>query len=431
MKPKYFLFITSLLFSSSLIAQKGKTNVKQTAPAVEKTPDTKLQQSAVKTYPMLHVSDDDIDKLIYNMKYTEAADKLKKNINQAKRRRKDTSVMDAQLERCNRAMQTLRGTDRVVVVDSVIVDKKSFLSAYGLSDELGTVKMINGGQSTEFITQLGNKVYSVETLKESSKLYSCYIENGKRTDKKKVEGLDVDGDINYPFLMPDGSTLYFSARSSDGLGNYDIYVTRYDYDEDRYYKAESLGFPYNSYANDYMMVIDDDKHIGWFASDRFQPEGKVCIYTFIPNNSRHTFDYENTPLNKVIAAARLCPISITWNTENAAQREQAKNVIKSLKESAKSAKKYEFTLVIDDRTTYYSYSDFRSAKARSKCVEWIDKSKKLKDIENTLQYQREQFHRYGNDFVKKQVLSLEKQYEQLLLETEEAEKLTRKFEVTH
>ena len=223
--------------------------------------------------------------MIDNMKYKEAGDKLKKNITQAKRRRKDTSVMDAQLERCNRGVQALRGTDHVVVVDSVVVDKQTFLKAYNISDEMGKVAMTNKGRTTEFTTQLGNKVYASEPDKESLQLYTYYLENARRTEKKLVEGLDVDGDINYPFLMSDGSTLYFAARSSEGLGNYDLYITRYDYDEDKYYRAESLGFPYNSYANDYMMVVDEERHIGWFASDRYQPEGKVCIYVFVPSMS--------------------------------------------------------------------------------------------------------------------------------------------------
>ena len=55
-----------------------------------------------------------------------------------------------------------------------------------------------------------------------------------------------------------------------------------------------MGFPFNSYANDYMLVIDETCNVGWFASDRYQPEGKVCIYTFIPNESRNPYDYENT-----------------------------------------------------------------------------------------------------------------------------------------
>ena len=424
-KSKIILLCSSLFFFTAAMAQVAK--VAKTAKDVKETQDVVAPKPAPTTYPVMEVSTDEIDIMIDNMKYKEAGDKLKKNITQAKRRRKDTSVMDAQLERCNRGVQALRGTDHVVLVDSVVVDKQTFLKAYNISDEMGKVAMTNKGRTTEFTTQLGNKVYASEPDKESLQLYTYYLENGRRTEKKLVEGLDVDGDINYPFLMSDGSTLYFAARSSEGLGNYDLYITRYDYDEDKYYRAESLGFPYNSYANDYMMVVDEERHIGWFASDRYQPEGKVCIYTFIPNSSRHPYDYENDPLAEIITAAKLRPIKATWTKENEAARQQALMTLKKASQSDKQQTNYEFTLVINDQKTYHFYRDFRSPQAKLQCKEWMDKSAQLKEVGKKLQTQRDSYRKSKGN--KEQLLKLEQQYERLLQETAEAEKLTRNLEL--
>lgn len=427
-KSKIILLCSSLFFFTASMAQVAKVaKTAKDVKEVKETQDVVAPKPAPTTYPVMEVSTDEIDIMIDNMKYKEAGDKLKKNITQAKRRRKDTSVMDAQLERCNRGVQALRGTDHVVVVDSVVVDKQTFLKAYNISDEMGKVAMTNKGRTTEFTTQLGNKVYASEPDKESLQLYTYYLENGRRTEKKLVEGLDVDGDINYPFLMSDGSTLYFAARSSEGLGNYDLYITRYDYDEDKYYRAESLGFPYNSYANDYMMVVDEERHIGWFASDRYQPEGKVCIYTFIPNSSRHPYDYENDPLAEIITAAKLRPIKATWTKENEAARQQALMTLKKASQSDKQQTNYEFTLVINDQKTYHFYRDFRSPQAKLQCKEWVDKSAQLKEVGKKLQTQRDSYRKSKGN--KEQLLKLEQQYERLLQETAEAEKLTRNLEL--
>lgn len=427
-KSKIILLYSSLFFFTAAMAQVAKVaKTAKDVKDVKETQDVVAPKPAPTTYPVMEVSTDEIDIMIDNMKYKEAGDKLKKNITQAKRRRKDTSVMDAQLERCNRGVQALRGTDHVVVVDSVVVDKQTFLAAYNISDEMGKVTMTNKGRTTEFTTQLGNKVYASEPDKESLQLYTYYLENGRRTEKKLVEGLDVDGDINYPFLMSDGSTLYFAARSSEGLGNYDLYITRYDYDEDKYYRAESLGFPYNSYANDYMMVVDEERHIGWFASDRYQPEGKVCIYTFIPNSSRHPYDYENDPLAEIITAAKLRPIKATWTKENEAARQQALMTLKKASQSDKRQTNYEFTLVINDQKTYHFYRDFRSPQAKLQCKEWMDKSAQLKEVGKKLQTQRDSYRKSKGN--KEQLLKLEQQYERLLQETAEAEKLTRNLEL--
>lgn len=427
-KSKIILLCSSLFFFTAAMAQVAKVaKTAKDVKEIKETQDVVAPKPAPTTYPVMEVSTDEIDIMIDNMKYKEASDKLKKNITQAKRRRKDTSVMDAQLERCNRGVQALRGTDHVVVVDSVVVDKQTFLAAYNISDEMGKVTMTNKGRTTEFTTQLGNKVYASEPDKESLQLYTYYLENGRRTEKKLVEGLDVDGDINYPFLMSDGSTLYFAARSSEGLGNYDLYITRYDYDEDKYYRAESLGFPYNSYANDYMMVVDEDRHIGWFASDRYQPEGKVCIYTFIPNSSRHPYDYENDPLAEIITAAKLRPIKATWTKENETARQQALMTLKKASQSDKQQTNYEFTLVINDQKTYHFYREFRSPQAKLQCKEWMDKSAQLKEVGKKLQTQRDSYRKSKGN--KEQLLKLEQQYERLLQETAEAEKLTRNLEL--
>ncbi len=383
---------------------------------------------AQESYPTIQLPTDEYDIMISEMKFTEASDKLKKAITQAKRRRKDVSVMESQLERSNRGMQALRGTDRLLVIDTVVVDKKSFLQAYNIADDLGKVTMSEDGTYTEFLTQRGNILYSVDNVNGRLQLCTYYMENGKRTEKSLVEGLGVSGDMNYPFLMPDGSTLYFAARAFDGLGNYDLYVTRYDYEDNRYYKAESLGFPYNSYANDYMMVINEEKNLGWFASDRYQPADKVCIYIFIPNSSRHPYDYENEDKNKVITAAKLRPITGTWTKANAAERQQALQTLDNMKKSSRKQRAYDFTLVINDQKTYHYYSDFRSAAARKQCELWQNKLAQLEDISKNLEKQRATYHRNHNAYVKSQVLQLEQQYEQLLHETSEAEKQTRKLE---
>ena len=47
-----------------------------------------------------------------------------------------------------------------------------------------------------------------------------------------------------------------------------------------------------------MMVIDEAKQLGWFVSDRYQPEGKVCVYLFIPNDNRERVDSEDVELKR-------------------------------------------------------------------------------------------------------------------------------------
>lgn len=56
--------------------------------------------------------------------------------------------------------------------------------------------------------------------------------------------------------MADGVTIYY-ASDGEGLGGYDIFVTRYNTNTDTYLVPENVGMPFNSPYNDYMYVIDD------------------------------------------------------------------------------------------------------------------------------------------------------------------------------
>ena len=80
--------------------------------------------------------------------------------------------------------------------------------------------------------------------------------------------------------------------------------------------------PFNSPYNDYMYVIDEYNNLGWFASDRFQPEGKVCIYVFIPNNSKQTYNYEAMDQQQMIRLAQIHSLKETWKDKKAVAEAQ-------------------------------------------------------------------------------------------------------------
>ena len=72
----------------------------------------------------------------------------------------------------------------------------------------------------------------------------------------------LTGDVNYPYVMPDGVTIYFAAKDYDTLGGYDLFVSRYNMNNDTYLAPERLSMPFNSMYNDYLMVVDEEKGVG-------------------------------------------------------------------------------------------------------------------------------------------------------------------------
>ena len=159
-------------------------------------------------------------------------------------------------------------------------------------------------------------------------------------------------------------TLYFSAKSKEGLGGYDIYVTRFNTDSAKFYHPENIGLPYNSKANDYYCVIDEFDNIGWLVTDRRQPKGKVCIYTFVPAETRTTYDGEVIGEDTLKALAEITRISDTWTDK--AKLQSARRRLASLLTRNDAVKAKTFSFIVNDKTVYTSLSDFKSPKSRER-----------------------------------------------------------------
>ena len=382
------------------------------------------------TYPYLTPIStvEELNADVMSLKFSKADANAKKLITAAKRKKQSTAEYDKVVARCRKGENGLRGVDRVIIVDSVVVDKKDFLKAYPIAADMGSLKLSEKGDIVQYQTQLNGMVlYPVHATDSTDlQIMRYYRENDRLTEGEAIEGLGIEGDINYPFLMPDGQTFYFAARCDEGYGNYDLYVTRYDSDSKQFYQAENMGFPYNSYANDYMLVIDEAANLGWFASDRYQPHGKVCIYTFIPNESRQTIDYESTDLSELQNLASLQSISaIPLTDEQKQAKAQAKkrlSTVNSQLSTVNSHKDFEF--VLNDQRICYTLDDFKTPEAKQLCSEWVQKTKNYTALNNQLQEMRE-----TAPTNRQPILNLEARIKELQSEMHHIEKEIRKAEL--
>ncbi len=284
-----------------------------------------------------------------------------------------TALKDKALEQ--KRQQMIASTQKIVFIDSVVVDKQHFLDKYRLSSEVGEIKHYSDFFKKDeqpnayvYVNELGDKCYfSEEDTVGNVRLYTMDKLGDSWGKPVQLEGLEVgDGmdEYNFPFMLNDGLTLYFSAKGKESLGGYDIFVTRFDPESGSFLKPENMGLPFNSEANDYMMVVDETDSIGWFATDRNQTAGKVCIYMFIPAETRQTYSTDSLTMAQIESRARIDRIADTWGDGKA--RRQALARLSAL-ESAKKQDKTggEFTFIVNDRTTYRKLADFRTQEGRS------------------------------------------------------------------
>ena len=188
--------------------------------------------------------------------------------------------------------------------------------------------------------------------------------------------------------------------------------------------------PYNSPANDYMMVIDEFNNLGWFASDRYQPEGKVCIYVFVPNASRETFDYENDGEELIVRRAKLSSIRDTWTDEDVV-RQARQRLAMLVHDRPTQTERPDFTFLIDDRTVYHKLADFRSREAQTLFRQWQQMQKDYLTLSQQLDGLRTRYAsspEASRQTLAPQILDLEKRKEQMSNELDELEVKARNTE---
>ena len=269
-------------------------------------------------------------------------------------------------------------TQQITIIDSIVTDKDQLLSQLLLSDETGRILSSSafwgkGDSTTVFVNEMGNKAYFSQpddSLKQQ--LCTSDLLGGEWSKPQWLKGISEGiSETAYPFMLADGLTFYFAGKGEESIGGYDIFMTRYDAHNNSFLKPENIGMPFNSEANDYLFAIDEYAHIGYFVSDRRQPEGKACLYIFIPQSSRKTYDPIVYTPAEIRGFADISSIADTWGNgeeRNAALARYQAISINNMKAMNTDAQPDDNTvasleLVINDALTYSSARDFRSREA--------------------------------------------------------------------
>lgn len=360
-----------------------------------------------------------------------SAQKKARNVRKAAK----TETVDPRIERM------ISATQDIMFIDSIVVDKDGFVGRYTLNSESGRIYRYNDffndrkiSDSYVHINEMGNKCYySQGDSADNMKLYTSDLLDNTWTKASELSGI-IDGEkitaANYPFMMADGTTLYFAAKGKESIGGYDIFVTRFDIESDQFLKPENIGMPFNSTANDYMYAVDELDSIGWFVTDRNQPEGKVCIYTFIPSDSRQTYTADEYTTEQIKDFARISRIANTW--KDGSERKKAlsrlQNIVANRNRRSRSG---DFVFVINDNTTYRSLSDFRSQENANRYSELTSIRKKLNTLSKAIEKARNYYATASileRNELKGEILKSEQQMEALEIQARSIEKAIRNSE---
>jgi tetratricopeptide (TPR) repeat protein len=356
---------------------------------------------------------------------------------------KDDSLRVVFSKRAVKARNVARmvmNADRICVIDSFVVDKNDFLSAYRIGDDAGLIEKSSvyfdddGLQGFVNETGRGLDIFFSDLESEDDGALMKLYHNTKVGDEwgsaKRIEGFDTYGNDNYPFMGSDGVTLYFASDGEGSIGGYDIFMSRMDLDDGSFLRPDNVGMPFNSTANDYMLVFNEVEGLGWFASDRNQPEGYVCVYLFIMPEGVEKYDSEEIGYERMLHYASISSIADT-QTDAEAVRKARQRYAMLLYMQAEEADNGDFLYVIDDTRDYTVLSDFKSRKARDMFADWQVRTKRLESDIKSLDELRDAYSSAGNAEKRRMsqsILSLEDKVERELTELERLELEIRRVE---
>ena len=338
-----------------------------------------------------------------------------------------------------RITEMREATQQIIFIDSIVVAKDDILAFIRLNPESGRLDTYDQFFRSEghtdsyvYINEMGNKCYfSDENANGLMQLYTLDKLGEDWSDPLALKGINEGiSEANYPFMMTDGTTFYFAAKGKESIGGYDIFVTRADSENGQFLKPENIGMPFNSEANDYMYIIDELSNIGYFVTDRRQPEGKVCIYMFIPPTSRRIYNSDAYTEEQLRGFADISSIANTWGKgmERKAALERLKTTSKT---NPAQQSRSVISFIINDRVTYTDISHFQDPESANLYREYLSTQKQLKDYEQLLEKSRNFYTKAKPEnkrVLRAEILDAERQYVRLTTDVKTLEKRIRKAE---
>lgn len=330
-----------------------------------------------------------------------------------------TEAIETLRDRIVLARDMMARVEKVVLIDSMTVDRDEFFKSIrlaaptgrladeepverilGLDSQLKTVAPVyitEDGSEMLFTAYNGDadepmSIYSLDRLADGS-----WEAPRKLFDRATIFGDGIIGDVYSPFQMADGVTVYFSADGPTSLGGLDIYMARRD--NDGFLQPTNVGMPYNSPANDYMMAIDEATGLGWWATDRGTTDDTVRIYVFAPSDLRVNYPADTDGLPS---------IALLENVAGLDRGEVAKRLASVAELERRDADTPGLNIALPDGRIVCHVNELRNRDARDIAADLTETNGEIKAMEQRLAKLRRMYGE-GDRSVGQHILEIEDQ----------------------
>lgn len=253
--------------------------------------------------------------------FSGAESELKNYTSFVRKNKKTPSPEAARLENSvKRASSFMSGVEKIAVLDSISLPADDFFGAYRLSPAAGAFRASSeiigfpDGMDVKepvYVTESGDRILfsAIDPDTGNYAVFECVSMSDGSLSEPVWLDLGIDGNCAYPFLMPDGVTLYFASDGEESIGGYDLFVSVRDSSSGEFLQPSNLGFPYNSPKDDILLAIDEESGYGWWTTDRNSLPGETTLLVYTPGEIRENYDIDNENLT---ALAKIDPYRLTW-----------------------------------------------------------------------------------------------------------------------
>ena len=154
----------------------------------------------------------------------------------------------------------------------LLVKPEEFKTSIDKKKKEKSVVFLPNGSNVVYFSSYGENADNGKDIYTAAKLG-----DGSFGKPEKVKGINTEFDEDYPFLHPNGKTLYFASKGHNSMGGYDIFKSTYNEETNTWEQPINLEFPINSPDDDYLFVTDSLEKIAYFSTGRQSPPGKIDV----------------------------------------------------------------------------------------------------------------------------------------------------------
>ncbi len=202
--------------------------------------------------------------------------------------------VDRQIDMCENGKRLLKNITDLSVLEKKEVPESDFFRSYNLTEFNAKLILRPDDLKTSFDKKKkeDNVMYLAPNRNEI--YYSSYGEDGKTGRDIYMVKRSPSGDLSkpvrlsdvvntkydedFPFLHPNGKTLYFCSMGHNSMGGYDIFKSEWNASTQSWGQPVNMDFAINTPDDDILFVSDEDDKSAYFSSRRESPLGSITVY---------------------------------------------------------------------------------------------------------------------------------------------------------